>query len=322
MDNEFNEPAGPDSFGGEDFPYQETSTDLVKHDPQLETARKEGLTWMFEGTEYPLFLANKTGNVTAPIMHPTSGRQIAAIGADFMWEQSQPFLDHLNIQIRDERNAREDESIRKRANMTRLNATLFDALVQRGQIIKIDEFGDTSEPEDRDRQAMLTYLPEVKSQVINDWLGNFHVERYFPAGTEDIDAMLSNVDTVWFLAKIGDFKSPAHALLLEFASPSPDARRSFEDDSSFLGTKREGDRVIETYNIKQNNKLNFAKKYFRSVQGAVLGPVGDVEPSTSSLVKISAGDDEAMKSFKSNFNPHWWIRLANQLGDAFNFTGK
>lgn len=291
-------------------------------DTQLHNAKKLNQTWKFDGTTYPLFVANKTGNIGSPIMHPSTNRQIAVLGADFAWEDSQPFLDHLNLKIRDERSSREDESVRKRANITRLNSGLFDELVQSGSMIKIDEFGDQSEPVEKTRDEMLAYQQEVKSQLIDDWLGNFSVERYFPAGTDEVDAMLTNTETVFFVVKIGNFKNPAHVLLMEFAAPSPDARRSFEDDTMFLSTKRDGDQMVETYNIKQNAKLNFGKKYFVSVDGVVIGPGGNFEPDTNDLKPVDKNDSGSVEFFKASFNPHWWIRLANELADSFNFRGK
>lgn len=300
----------------------EEKKDALAKSSQLTKAKDLNMTWKFEGAEFPLFVANGTGNIAAPIIQPGTNKQIAVLGADFMWEEAKPFLDHLNLQIRDERSSREDETIRKRANITRLNSGLFKDLVQRGQMIKIDEFGEHSEPIDKTRTEMLAYAQEVQSMIIDEWLGNFHVERYFPAGTDEVDAMLSNAETIFFKVFIGSYQNPAHVLVFEFTAPSPDARRSFEDDTSFMGSKRDGDKIVETYNIKQQAKLAFAKKYFKNVEGAVLGPRGEFEPDVKELKPIAESDTDSVKAFKSQFNPHWWIRLSNHLADAFNFSGK
>ena len=300
---------------------ENTSKALTKPN-QLAKAKDLNMTWKFEGAEFPLFVANGTGNIAAPIIKPGTNKQIAVLGADFMWEESQPFLDHLNLQIRDERSSREDESIRKRANVTRLNSGLFKDLVQRGQMIKIDEFGEQSEPIEKTRAEMLAYAQEVQSMIIDEWLGNFHIERHFPAGTDEVDAMLSNADTIFFKVLIGSYQNPAHVLIFEFTAPSPDARRSFEDDTSFMGSKRDGDKIVETFNIKQQAKLAFSKKYFKSVEGAVLGPKGEFEPDVKDLRPVAESDTDSIKAFKSQFNPHWWIRLSNHLADAFNFSGQ
>lgn len=284
----------------------------------LEEARNLNLTWRFEEKEYPLFVANQTGNITTSLMHPSGDRKLGILSADFMWTENKPFYDHLNNDFRSERTGRDDESVRKVANATRKNATLFDDLVQRGSFQKIDSFGESGDIVEKSRDEMLAFQPEIKSQLIDDWLGAFSAERYFAPGTDETEDLLTGTDTLQIIAKIGDLKSPAHALLFTFATPSPDARRAFEDDTVFVSSKQQGDRVIEKFNVKHERKLAFAQKYFKGVEGAVNGPNGELEPHTEALTLVGLNPGE----FKTAFNPHWWIRLANALNGAFDFTGK
>ena len=294
----------------------------VKPDPQLAKAKEIDLAWKFEDKEYGLFVANRTGNVGSPILNPATGKQMAILSAEFAWDDGRPFLDHLNLNIRDERSSRDDESVRKRANIVSQNARLFRDLVQRGSLIKIDAYGEHSDLIPKTRDELLAYPPEIQSQMIDDWLGNFHIERFFPIGSDDIDAMLSNSETVFFTAKIGNYKSPAHVLLFEFTTPSPDARRNYENDSFSPGSKQDGDRMVNTYHVNHNTKLQFARRYFKSVSGAILSKTNDVEINTDSLYRFQEGNIEQVNAFKEQFNPHWWIRLADQLADSFNFAGK
>lgn len=276
----------------------------------------------YKGVEYPYFVANKTGNVGSPIVHPQSGKQIAILGADFMWQETTPFLDHLNLNLRDERNVREDESIRKRANLVAQNAKLFEALVQRGWIVKIDEFDEKTEPIQKDRTQMLAYQPEIQSQLMDDWLGNCHIERVFSDGEIDVDAMLSAPESIFFTMKIGNYKNPTHILEFEFNVPNPDARRSYENDTFAAGSKQDGDKMVSVYHVAHKAKLNFAKKYFKNVRGVMLAKEGDHAPELDTLKEIEEANTENVRLFKANFNPNWWIRLADALADCFNFGGK
>lgn len=293
------------------------------NDQQIKKAKALDLTWEFEGTEYALFTANKTGNVGSPIMNPATGVQAGIVFADFAWEDSKPFLDHLNLQLRDERNSRDEESVRKRANVTAQNSRLFKEVVQRGAVVKIDAQGEKTKPLPRSREELLAMAPEIQSQLIDDWLGNFHIQRYLAPGTDDLDMLLSSeTSTIQFTAKIGNFKSPAHVLLFTFDIPSADARRNYEDASFSASSKQEGEKSVTIYNINQKAKLSFAKRYFKSVEGVVLGTNGEVEISTESLYRFQETDKKSVEDFKAAFNPHWWIRLADELAGAFNFTGK
>lgn len=298
------------------------ATALALSDKQIENAKALSQTWNFDGADYALFVANKTGNVGSPIIHPVSKKQVAVLIADFTWESDKPFIDHLNYNFHQETRVQDDEAIDKSANFTTLNTKLFEDVVAGGRLIKINEFGENSEPIEKTRDEMLAYSPEIQSQLIDDWLGNFHIERYFPEGTDEIDAMLSNVDTIFFTAKIGNDRNPAHVLLFEFNAPSPDARRNFENDAANRGVKQKDNKTITTLYINQNARLNFARKHFRSVQGAVVGPSGHFEPDTSMLKEVVESDAVTTGRFKECFNSDWWMKLAGPLSKAFNFSGK
>lgn len=279
---------------------------------------------MFEhnGIKYPYFLANQTGNIGTPLVHPTTKQQIAVLGADFAWEDSEPFVRHLNLNLRDERNVRDDESVRRRANVVAQNSRLFADTVQRGWLIEVDEDGSKSEPKEKTREEMLAYPPEIQSQIMDDWLGQFHVERFFPEGQSSVDAMLSTPDKLYFTAKIGNFKNPTHILLFGVNVPNPDQRRAYENDTFQAGSKQEGDKQISTYSIDQAAKIRFSKKHMDTVDGAVLGKNGALDPDEAEIRVIDPSSIEDMKAFKKAFNPEWHIRLADAIADCFNFSGK
>lgn len=279
--------------------------------------------WEFEGEKFVNFVANQTGVITIPIKHPNDPTKIVAyIGAEFMWEGQTPFLDHLTLDTRDERNVRDSETERKRANITQKNAKLFNELVQSGFIIKINDVGEKSEPVRKTRDEMLKYQPEVQSELIDAWLGEFHVQRYFPGGVGDIDALLTDPESVFFKCSIGDHKNPASVIVMEFGVPSPDARRSYETDTFAAVSKTEGEKAITGYYINNQAKVKFAKKYFRNAQGAVIGPTGQFDIDTESLKPLVPTDTESVKEFQRNFCPTWWVGLADQLASCFDLAGK
>lgn len=276
----------------------------------------------FEGSKYPYFVANRTGNIGSPIINPQTGKQMAILGADFMWTETAPFLEHLNLNIRDERGSREDETYRRRANLVTQNQKLFGELVQSGYIVKIDEFNGKSEPIAKTRAEMLAYQPEIQSTLIDDWLGNFHVERYFPAGVTDVDALLATPESIFFKCLVGDFKNPAHVLIFEFDVPNPDQRRSYENDTFLSGSKADGDKVVSVYHVQHQAKLRFAKKFFRRCEGAMLAKEGEVNVEIADLRAIEWSDSDLTKEFLRGFTPSWWVRLADELAGCFNFAGK
>lgn len=298
-----------------------TATAPAETDPQLKEADAVGNTWEFEGNKYAKFVANKTGNIGMPILDPkTKEKKIAILGASFSWSDDDCFVEHLNFKLRDERGVRDNETVRKRPNIVARNAKLFDELCQFGYLIKIDEFGEQSEPVEKTRDQMCAYAPEIKSDLIDLWLGKFSVERYYPAGTDDVDLLLSEPESISLLCKIGDFLNPAHVMILEFNTPNADARRAFESDIMEATMSNEGGKAITTYHVNNKAKIRFARKYFKGVKGAVLAPNEAFELYPADFREIS--DDIAVANFKTAFNPHWMVSMADALADCFDFAGK
>lgn len=282
-----------------------------------------GNTWEFDGMTYPKFVANSTGVITIPVKHPTEPTKVIAyIGAEFLWETKVPFIDHLTIDTRDERNMREEETERKRANLIQKSSKLFTELVQGGFLIKINDVGEKSEPIKKTRDEMLRYQPEIQAELIDTWLSEFHVERYFPDGVDDVEALLTEPDGVFFKCRVGDYKNPTSIIIMEFGVPSPDARRAFETDTFAPVTKAEGEKSVTRYYINYQAKIKFAQKYFRNAQGAVLGVPGEFEIDTDTLRGIDTADGETVKQFLKHFCPTWQISLADQLASCFNLAGK
>ena len=292
-------------------------------DPQLEDAAKAGNVWTHEGKEYAKYIVNGTASVGATMMHPVDKtRKIAILGGDFMWDGDQIFVDHLNLAIRDERNVRDDESHRKRKNIDAQNAMLFRETVQRGWMIKIDEDGSQGMRVEKSRDQMLGYAPEIQSDIVNAWLGHFNVERYFPHGTDDIDSLLSEPESVLFACKVGAYKDPAHVFVLEFNTPSSEQRQAYDNDTMIAGTTTEGDTIIQNYMINNKAKLRFFRKHLRGVVGGVaLAPDGIVDFDEKDIKEFGAGEAD-LKFFKKHFNPNWQVVLADALSNCFDFGGK
>lgn len=297
----------------------------VSENPQLQAARDIKNTWVFEEKEYARYIVNRTGNIGLPIMHPVDKmKKVAILGCDFAWDDDSHFIDHLNLRIRDVRNVREDETIRERANLVTQNVGLFEETAQRGWLQKIGEFNEKSDPVDKTRSDMIGYPAEIRSDLVDGWLGNFVADRYFPPGTDDVDALLSEPESVFFLGKIGNYKSPSHILLFEFNTPVPDARRSYESDTLIAGQTTEGNTLIQHFMINNKAKLKFARKHLKNVQGASLAPEGalDFTDATNITPIGNPMNDIERETFKKMFNPNWMIRLADALADCFGFGGK
>lgn len=280
---------------------------------EMKDAESKGLTWKFEGETYPLFLANKTGNIAMPIPHPNTNEKMGVLGANFAWEQAEPFLLHLNIDLKEISNLKEEGlSTTKRKNLTQQNVNLFTKLIQDGFLIKIKD-GEESEPINKEKDAMLLYPPEIQSDLIDKWLGSFYIERYFPEGFDELDALLGQTDRIHFKCKIGDVKNPAHVLVLGFAKPDEVARRDFEDKVRKREYKQEGDIQTTYITINHKVKFNYAKNHLREVQGAVVEE--KVDGGAMAVKNIDSKD--GLKLFRDGFCPQWFIRLGDALHDTF-----
>lgn len=313
------ETKAPADAVAEDF---EARTNGVMNE-DLQRAIDAGNAWQHDGKTYAKYIVNGTAGVGATMTHPVEKtRPIAILGADFLWEGDEVFIDHLNLAIRDERNVRDDESQRKRKNITAQNAGLFHETVQRGWLVKIDEDGTKSERIDKTREQMLNYAPEIQSDIINAWLGKFTVERYFPNGTDDVDSLLSEPESVQFLCKVGEFKNPAHVFILEFNTPSSEQRNAYADDTLIAGTRTEGDTVISNYMINNKAKIRFFRKHFRKViDGVALAPAATLDFDDAEIQPVTDNKVD-LDRFKKEFCPHWQVIIADKLSDCFDFGGK
>lgn len=286
-----------------------------------DTLDKNSLFWEHGGKQYPLFLVNGTGGIGMPIIDPVSrDKQIGMISAEFAWESSEPFLDHLDLETIDKATARGGEwTERENESLMLKNASLFAATVQRGSSVDFDEFGERKPEVPKTRAQMLTYRKPVQSDLISLWINECHIERYLPSGESSIDAFLSNPSEIFFTMKIGDYENPKHLLLFEFTAPSDDAISAYTKDSFKRGQNEQRD-----WKFTRDNelRLRFAKKYFKSVSGVMLGPKGQIEFDDKELALFDANNPDSVKQFKSNFNPEWMIYLGEELAGAFNLGKK
>lgn len=285
----------------------------TKIDTQFEKAKEIGNTWKFEGKEYPLMVINGLYHSGIPIVHPNDNKHVANLIGDFLTEDSEVFFEHLDVERKQIFSAKDDFTKTVQKNLTKKNESLYNAIVQSGVLQKLDEDGEIKEEITKNRQQMLSYPQEYKSALITEWLNNFHIERYFPEGEGDaVDALLNPPTSVWFLVKVGDKQKPAHLLLFEFNAPDDEARRTLEDKAFNMSWKDNTTGRVTNIDIDYGAKFRFAKKYFAKIDG-----VSIEKPSNP-----FDGSKEHITSFKTNFNPHFWIRLADMLMDAFAYTKK
>lgn len=264
-------------------------------------------TWNFEGKEYPAFVVNKNDSIAMQIKN-SEEKVIGILGANFRWEKSEPFIEHLSLDFKDIRDTREGVVESQRKNLTKQNANLFKAVCVGGFLIKVNEFGEHSEPVERSVTEMNAYSQEIKSNLIDKWLSNFHIERHFGDSVDELDALLGKTDSISFKCFIGTKKEPTNVLLLEFNVPSEDARRSYDDMIVNRSRQTEGSNEITNISINYAAKMRYAKKHLAVVQGAV------TEGDNPLAVDV--------KRFNDGFNPEWLMRLADALQDTFDIGGK
>lgn len=302
-----------DNLEGQEFPIMANG-----QSEQFNEAKERGLTWTFEGKEYPMFHANSTGYIAMPI---TAGdRKVGIVHANFDWSGKKPksevFLNHLKIDYTEVTNIDTGESKQHSKSGVAQNCDLFRAIIHSGELINIDRFGNESEPKPRTYEQMCAILPEVQSDLIKNWLGSFYIERYFGQEEEiELEALLGELDTISFKCSIGDRKNPTHILLLHFNPPPKKVRNSFAEKRVQRTQKVEGKNREVLSQWDGALKIRYAKDYLRSVEGVYVTMNG-IETS------IKEGDDEALKVFKDNFNPEWLMDLADALHDQFQMAGK
>jgi hypothetical protein len=283
--------------------------------------KEKSFTWEFEGKTYDLLLVNRTGGIGMPILNPRDKKtQIGILTAEFAWQNSAPFIDRLDIETIDKANEHDDWTQRENENMILKNSTCFSEIVVRGSAIDIDEAtGERKAEVKKTRDQMLAYRKVVQSDLISNYLREFHIERWLPDGMTKLDALLSNPTELFFTIKIGDYKNPRHLLFVETAVPTDDAITNYKSDTFNQSQNEEGD-----WRYKRNNekRLRFGKKYIRSVKGAMLGPAEQFEFDDSQIRTIEPTDDKAMTDFKANFNPDWIIKIAEEISGAFDLGKK
>lgn len=292
-----------------------TATKMVK-----EEEVERDLTWEFEGKKYDLFLANGTGGIGMPIIHPTDkDKQLGTLSAQFSWDNPKDFIKHLTIETIDKASQHGDWTERENESMMLKNANLFKEIVVRGSAIDFDDLGEPKEAVEKDKSQMLAYRKPVQSDLIQFWLNECHIERYLPEGVTSIDAFLSNPTEIYFTIKIGDYNNPRHLLFVEFNAPSDEQIASYQQNSFSRGQNNEGDWKFWSDN---NIRLSFAKKHLQNVQGAMLGKLSELDLPLSDLILMQKNNEAHLKQFKDGFNPIWMIRLGEELASAFSLGKK
>ena len=282
--------------------------------------QERDLTWEFEGKKYDLFLANGTGGIGMPIVHPTdANKQLGVLSAEFAWEKPKAFLDHLDVETIDKASQHGDWTERTNKSMMLKNALLFDALVQKGQSTDFDDLGEAVKTVDKTRTEMLAFRKPVQSDLIQCWLNECHIERFLPKGVTSIDAFLSNPTEVYFIVKIGDYENPRHLLFVECNAPSDEQISAYQDNSFSREQNNQGDWRFSWDNEK---RYAFAKKHITSVKGAMLGKLGELIVPLEDLTLMEQNNDAHLKQFLNGFNPEWLIDLGAQLAGAFNLGKK
>jgi hypothetical protein len=284
-----------------------------KNATQFEKAKEIKNTWVFEEKEYPLLVINGIYNVGIPIYHPVTKKHVANLVADLSTDDTEAFFDHMDMDFKRIYNSKEDITTSEQDNLNKKNDDLFKATCQGGLLIKLDEDGDEKSREVKSAQQMNAMPREYKSQLILDWLNHFYIERYFPEGEGDaIDAILNPPETIYFKCGIGEMKNPVHTLIFEFSAPNQDQRSALETKAVTTHYRDTSEGRTTFIEIDYPAKYRFGRLNFKSVQGVSIEEPGN--PYN--------GSDKHKIAFREKFNPHFWIRLADSLMDAFSYQKK
>jgi hypothetical protein len=306
-------------------------TQETKNNPQLGEEGKNGSgaappeekshVWEFAGRKYDLLLVNRTGGIGMPILNPGDKKtQIGILTAEFAWQNTDPFIDRLNIKTVDKANQHDDWTERENENMIMKNSTCFSEIVIRGSAIDFDDStGERKPAVPKTRDQMLSYRKVVQSDLLGLYLREFHIERWLPDGMTKLDALLSNPTELFYTVKIGDYANPRHLLFVECAVPTDDAISNYKSDTFNQSQNEEGD---WRYTRDNEKRYRFGKKYIRFVKGAMLGPAEQLEFDASQIRFIEQTDDKSMNEFKAMFNPDWIIKLAEEIAGAFDLGKK
>jgi hypothetical protein len=275
---------------------------------QLELAREAGNTWEFEGKEYELFVANKQGGVSVPIVPETE--VVAYASAVFAWDKKDDLLDALDLEIKEV--LIEDSRKTDTADITALYAGVFHNTAQSGFWTEIVD-GEKQEPQFLSREQMLKADEEIQASLIRNWIDSISISVYKKPGETNIDAFFNKTaKNKYILAKIGDKKNPKHVLLFEFKSPSLEIRRELKQKRN-AETKDENGKTVRIYPNTSHFRMKQCANHLVSVQGVSLLEPGKLFDATSESDK---------KTFLANFNPIWQVYLTDALFASFDTTGK
>lgn len=279
----------------------------------LKEAREANNTWKFQEKEYELYLVNQTGGIQLPIKDDEN-KTTGFVGAEFSWNEAMDVLEAIDYDPKEENDIQKGVSRTRSNNANILLSRVFRNTVQRGVLIELDDLGERMEPIELDHDGIIEATEqEIHASLVFEWLNRFYVTRFFEKGASKFKALIKAQDSIKFIVRIGDLENPRHLLLMEFAAPSKDARRDYEQRVRDRERTQDGNTVTNHIIIDNEYKLQFAKKYFRDVQGVTLNDIA---------TPFVAADDNHVKAFKKGFNPVWWVTLADKLVGAFDSTGK
>lgn len=302
----------------EETQFQELKTaaplEIEKRD--FAEAKQQNMVWTYEGKEYPLFLADKTGNVVIPLKDGDT--KLGYVGANFHWEKAEPFLNHLDMERRSVRNLDDGETQDEKRDFRRQNIKLFGDTCRDGFVIDINEDGTESPENFQSYEDMQEFPLEIRSALIDKWLGSFYIERKFEKGGSKILSLLKKNSTVSFIGKVGSRHNPAHLILFELNVPNEDERVAYDEYVYEIRRKTEQRRETTIVEIDFTRKLQYAKKHLISAQGVAV----NVAPKGQEPEYKTVTDATTLKAFKDSFNPEWFMSLADALQDTFNIVGK
>lgn len=278
---------------------------------QLELAREAGNTWVLEGRELEMFVAEGRASVAVDLLNrQTRQPNGETLIHNFGWEKNDPFIvreQSLKTKLKSVgRNTKQEVDS---ASIVAPNAKLYSSIIQGGvRMIPNGDGGINTEEFSREQMLQLAKnFPEMASEAIESWLDGWQFELVDEeAGS--MDWMFSNTSVVKVLGWIGLRSIPDAACILTFASPPAEKREKYEEERQKINSDRVGELKIAEVSESFPRKIQYGEQYLQSVEGVAVGEPGVIY------------NDKLKQKFITLFGPLFFVEAVDKMHESFDFT--
>lgn len=263
--------------------------------------------WEFDEKKYPKYLFDHKAEQNTLIVE--DGETLGTVGARFEWTKSQPFLDVLDFDLETRTSMDDQITTRKKRNANIAYSKLCRELLVDGFLEEIDEIGARTHSTLSKKEFIEQVPQELQAMLVVKWLDALKITRYYRKGESKLKQFMSSqTGSLFYKCELGQF-----LFLMEFRTPSKDARRAYEDNVVDTESKQEDKAIVNFTHIDNARKMRFAKEHFVNVQG-----ISILEEGTD----FDSRKPDHVSAFKSAMNAVWWVAFGDHLATAFDKAGK